>query len=135
MLVSKYGLRKCVIPLALALNVPDLLYVWMSVAQPDTRWLIGSCVGFEQFGYGIGFTAYMLYLIYFCQGEHKTAHYAICTGFMAASLMLPGMIAGWLEDMLGYSTFFVVVTVLCVITFIVSALVKIDPEFGRKKKE
>lgn len=134
-IASRWGLKKMLWPMVCAITLPDLVYVYLAYFQPESLLPINICVFFEQFGYGIGFTAYMLYLIYFCQGEHKTAHYAICTGFMAASLMLPGMIAGWLEDMLGYSTFFVVVTVLCVITFIVSALVKIDPEFGRKKKE
>ena len=134
-IASKWGLKKTLWPLVCAITLPDLVYVYLAYTQPESLLPINICVFFEQFGYGIGFTAYMLYLIYFCQGEHKTAHYAICTGFMAASLMLPGMIAGWLEDMLGYSTFFIVVSVLCVITFVVSALVKIDPEFGVKKKQ
>lgn len=133
-IASKWGLKKTLWPLVCAITLPDLVYVYLAYTQPESLLPINICVFFEQFGYGIGFTAYMLYLIYFCQGEHKTAHYAICTGFMAASLMLPGMIAGWLEDMLGYSTFFIVVSVLCVITFVVSALVKIDPEFGVKKQ-
>ena len=116
-IASKWGLKKTLWPLVCAITLPDLVYVYLAYTQPESLLPINICVFFEQFGYGIGFTAYMLYLIYFCQGEHKTAHYAICTGFMAASLMLPGMIAGWLEDMLGYSTFFIVVSVLCYFVF------------------
>ena len=129
---SKYGLKKVLWPMVCAITLPDLVYVYLSTTQPESLLPINICVFIEQFGYGVGFTAYMLYLIYFCQGEHQTSHYAICTGFMAASLMLPGMIAGWLQETLGYTWFFIIVTLLCAITFIVSALVKINPDFGKK---
>ena len=88
----------------------------------------------EQFGYGFGFTAYMLFLIYFSEGEHKTAHYAICTAFMALGMMLPGMIAGWLQEQLGYEHFFWWVMGCCLITLAVTAFLKIDPAFGRKDR-
>lgn len=90
-LVSRDGFKKWIIPMALAINLPDLLYVWMAAATPDNLLLISICVAIEQLGYGFGFTAYMLYLIYIADGEHKTAHYAIGTGFMALGMMLPGM--------------------------------------------
>lgn len=106
MLVSKYGLKKCVVPLALALNVPDLLYVWMSVTQPDSRWLIGTCVGFEQLGYGLGFTAYMVFMLQSAKGSFATAHYAILTALMAIGMNIPSMLSGWLEEFLGYTDFF-----------------------------
>ena len=109
MLVSKYGLKKCVVPLALALNIPDLLYVWMSVTQPDNRWLIGSCVGFEQFGYGLGFTAYMVFMMQSAKGSFATAHYAILTALMAIGMNIPSMLSGWLQEFLGYTDFFWVV--------------------------
>lgn len=106
MLVSKYGLRKCVIPLALALNVPDLLYVWLSITQPADRWLIGTCVGAEQFGYGLGFTAYMVFMLQSAKGSFATAHYAILTALMAIGMNLPSMLSGWLQEFLGYTDFF-----------------------------
>lgn len=105
-IVSRYGLRRCVIPLALALNVPDLLYVWMSVAQPSNRWLIGSLVGIEQFGYGLGFTAYMVFMLQSSQGRHSTSHYAILTALMAIGMNIPSMLSGWLQEALGYMQFF-----------------------------
>ena len=97
--------------------------------------VVNSCVFIEQFGYGFGFTAYMLYLIYFARGEKSTAVYAICTAFMALGMMLPGMMAGWLTDLIGYSNFFVWVVFSCIITFVVSAMLKIDPSFGKKDYE
>ncbi len=112
MLVSKYGLRKCVVPMALALNIPDLLYVWMSISQPDNRWLIGACVGTEQFGYGLGFTAYMVFMLQSAKGSYATAHYALLTALMAIGMNLPSMLSGWLQEVLGYTDFFWVV-ILC----------------------
>ncbi len=93
--------------MALAINIPDLLYVWMAAATPDNPIFIAICVAIEQLGYGFGFTAYMLYLIYIADGEHKTAHYAIGTGFMALGMMIPGMPAGWIQEHLGYTNFFI----------------------------
>lgn len=132
---SKYGLKKALWPMVCAITLPDLVYIYLAYFQPASLFPINICVFFEQFGYGVGFTAYMLYLIYFCQGEHKTAHYAICTGFMAASLMLPGMVAGWLQELMGYRLFFILVMLLCTLTFAVSAIIKIDPEFGKKHSQ
>lgn len=106
MLVSRFGLKQCVIPLALALNLPDLLYVWMSITQPANRWLIGSLVGIEQFGYGLGFTAYMVYMLQSAQGKYATAHYAIITALMAIGMMVPSALSGFLQEHLGYTSFF-----------------------------
>lgn len=113
MLVSKIGLRRCVVPLALALNVPDLLYVWMSMTQPASRWVIGSLVGIEQLGYGLGFTAYMVYMLQCSQGKYSTSHYAILTALMALGMNIPSMLSGWLQQSLGYTQFF---TVVCLCT-------------------
>jgi len=121
MLVSKYGLRKSVIPLALALNVPDLLYVWMSVTQPDSRWLIGTCVGVEQFGYGLGFTAYMVFMLQSAKGSFATAHYAILTALMAIGMNIPSMLSGWLQEFLGYTDFFWVVIACTIPGILLSA--------------
>ena len=110
--------------------------LWENVlAQDHSLLTVNICIFIEQFGYGFGFTAYMLYLIYFSEGEHKTAHYAICTGFMALGMMLPGMAAGWLQETIGYRHFFVWTIICCAATIGVCAFIKIDPSFGRKKEE
>lgn len=128
------GLKKWLWPMALAITLPDLVFIYLSSALPESLLIINVCVFIEQFGYGFGFTAYMLYLIYFSDGEHKTAHYAICTAFMALGMMLPGMIAGWLQEQLGYINFFWWVMGCCLITLAVTAFLKIDPAFGRKDR-
>lgn len=126
------GLKKWIWPMALAITLPDLVFIYLSSALPESLLVINICVFVEQFGYGFGFTAYMLYLIYFSDGEHKTAHYAICTAFMALGMMLPGMVAGWLQEELGYVNFFWWVMGCCLITLAVTAFLKIDPAFGKK---
>lgn len=136
LLVSRHGFRRWLLPMALAINLPDLLYVWLAIATPDSVWITAVCVAVEQLGYGFGFTAYTLYLIYIAEGEHKTAHYAIGTGFMALGMMLPGMPAGWLQETMGYSTFFAWVC-LCTVPGIAAALLvrkQIEPEFGKIKQ-
>lgn len=128
------GLKKWLWPMALAITLPDLVFIYLSTALPESLLIINVCVFIEQLGYGFGFTAYMLYLIYFSDGEHKTAHYAICTAFMALGMMLPGMAAGWLQEQLGYEYFFWWVMGCCLITLAVTAFLKIDPAFGRKDR-
>jgi PAT family beta-lactamase induction signal transducer AmpG len=130
--VSWKGLRFWLWPMALAINVPDLVYVFLSYAQPENLAVIGACVAVEQFGYGFGFAAYMLYMLYAARGEHRTAHYAICTGFMALSVMLPGMWSGWLQENIGYQNFFWWVIVATIPGFLVTAFIRFDPEFGRR---
>ena len=131
--VSEHGLKRWLWPMVWAISLPDFVYVYLSYVQPESLWPVNLCVFIEQFGYGFGFTAYMLFLIYFADGEHKTAHYAICTAFMALGMMLPGMAAGWLQELMGYQYFFLWIMVCCSITFLVTAYLKIDPEFGKKK--
>ena len=131
---ARWGLKKCMWPMALALTLPCLSFVFLSAFQPDSLWITGVCVSLDQFGYGFGFTAYMLYLIYFSEGEFKTAHYSLCTAFMALSMMLPGMIAGYIQEWVGYIWFFGFVMVCCLVTVAVTFLVKVDPEYGRKKR-
>ena len=133
--ISRGGLKRWLWPMVMAISIPDLVYVYLSYAQPDSLWLINSCVFIEQLGYGFGFTAYMLYLIYFAQGEYPTAHYAISTAFMALGMMLPGMISGYIQESLGYFYFFLWVIICCIVTFIVSAQLKIDENFGKKHKQ
>ena len=129
------GLKRWLWPMVMAITIPDLVYVYLSCALPSSLLIINICIFLEQFGYGFGFSAYMLYLIYYSQGEHKTAHYALCTAFMALSMMIPGLFAGALQEAVGYRAFFVIVVVCCVMTYIVASLLKIDPEFGKKKAE
>ena len=133
--VARGGLKKWLWPMVLSISLPDAVYVYFSYFQDASMLMINTCVFVEQFGYGFGFTAYMLYLIYFSRGERSTAVYAFCTGLMALGMMLPGMMAGWIEEQIGYRGFFSLVMACTVITAIVSALLKIDPSFGRKSAE
>ena len=132
---ARDGLKRWLWPMVLAITLPDLVYVYLSYVMPSDLLVINVCVFIEQFGYGFGFSAYMLYLIYYSQGEHKTAHYALCTAFMALSMMIPGLFAGALQEAVGYPVFFLIVVAACSMTYIVTALLKIDPEFGKKKQE
>jgi PAT family beta-lactamase induction signal transducer AmpG len=129
---AKGGLKKWLWPMAWSMSLTCLTFVYLSYFQDHSLITVNICVFIEQFGYGFGFTAYMLYLIYFSEGEHKTAHYAICTGFMALGMMLPGMAAGWLQEAIGYRHFFVWTMICCAATIAVCAFVKIDPSFGKK---
>ena len=132
---SRRGLKFWIWPMALCITLPHLAFLYLSWFLPENLFLINAAVAIEQFGYGFGFTAYMLYMIYFADGEHKTAHYAICTGFMAMGMMLPGMIAGWLQDLLGYNHFFIWVMICAIPTLAVIPFMKIDKNYGIKKKE
>ena len=132
---SRHGLKHWLWPMVLAITLPDIVYVYLSYAMPSNLFCVSSCIFIEQFGYGFGFTAYMLYLIYYSQGKHKTSHYAICTAFMALSMMLPGLVAGALQEAVGYRMFFIIVIAACSMTFIVTSLLKIDPGFGKKMTE
>ncbi len=132
---SRKGLKYWIWPMALCITLPHLAYLYLSWFTPESMLLINIAVAIEQFGYGFGFTAYMLYLIYFSDGEHKTAHYAICTGFMALGMMLPGMIAGWLQDLLGYNHFFILVMICAIPTLAIIPFMKIDKNYGMKKKK
>ena len=131
---SRWGLKKSLWPMALALTLPCLSFVFLAAFQPSSLPLISTCVALDQFGYGFGFTAYMLYLIYFSEGEFKTAHYSLCTAFMALSMMLPGMVAGYVQEALGYTRFFGFVMLCCLVTVLVTLMLKVDPEYGKKNR-
>ena len=131
--VANKGLRYWLWPMVWSISLPDAVYVYLSHFQHSSLWLVNGCIFVEQFGYGFGFTAYMLYLIYFADGTHKTAHYAICTAFMALGMMLPGMAAGWIQETLGYKLFFIWIMICTLATFAVTSLLKIDPQFGKKE--
>lgn len=127
---SRKGLHFWLWPMALAISLPNLVYVYLSYMQPESLLWINIAVAVEQFGYGFGFTAYMLYMIYISEGEHKTAHYAICTAFMALGMMIPGMAAGWIEELIGYNHFFIWVMICTLPGFAVLPFLKIDRTFG-----
>lgn len=126
------GLKKWLWPMTLSMLLTAATFLYLSFTQTDNLLIINICVFVEQFGYGFGFTAYMLYLIYFSDGKYKTAHYAICTGFMALGMMLPGLFAGWLQEQLGYNHFFIWVMICSIIPLIAVSLLRIDPAFGKK---
>ncbi|MDR3457332.1 MAG: MFS transporter [Verrucomicrobiae bacterium] len=129
---ARFGLKK-VLPFMLAsMYLPKLAFVFLAFTQPDNFLVTCGAVALEQFGYGFGFTAFMLYMLYFADGPHKTAHYAICTGFMALGMMLPGMWSGWVADIVGYKHFFVWVICSAIPGFSLALLLKIDPQFGKK---
>ena len=130
---SKWGLKRSLWPMALSITLPCLSFVFLAVFDVQNVWLISTCVALDQFGYGFGFTAYMLYQIYFAEGEYKTAHYSLCTAFMALSMMLPGMVAGYIQETLGYTRFFIFVMMCCLVTVTVTSTLKINDDFDKKQ--
>ena len=131
---SRVGLKKSLWVMAACMTLPCLTFVYLAIAQPTNIVIITIALCIEQFGYGFGFTAYMLYMMYFSEGEFKTSHYAICTAFMALSMMLPGFVAGYIQEAIGYVNFFWMVMVCCFATLIVTYFVDrtINPEYGKK---
>jgi PAT family beta-lactamase induction signal transducer AmpG len=132
--ISRKGLKFWIWIMVCAVHLPDLVYVYLSQTTTDNFHLINLCVAVEQFGYGFGFTAYTMFMIMVSEGKYKTVHYAISTGIMALGMMLPAMWSGWLQEQLGYQNYFLWVMAATIPGFIVTALVKIDPEFGKKKE-
>ncbi|MFC0135881.1 MFS transporter [Massilia eurypsychrophila] len=130
--ISRLGLKRVLWLMVFSVHIPDLVFVYLASAQPQDLVVVSAFLALEQFGYGFGFTAMMMYMIMVADGEHKTAHYAICTGLMALGMMLPGMVSGRIQEYLGYQNFFIYVCVMTIPAFIMAALVKIDPEFGKK---
>ena len=133
---SRVGLRKALWPMAACMTLPCLTFVYLSIVQPSSLVAISIAVAIEQFGYGFGFTAYMLYMMFFSEGEFKTSHYAICTAFMALSMMLPGFVAGYIQEAIGYVNFFWMVMLCCIATITVTILArrKVDAAYGKKTK-
>lgn len=132
--VPRRGLKFWLFPMLLIIHLPDIAFIYLSQVQPDNLWIVSCFVALEQFGYGFGFTAYMLYMIYVAgEGEHKTAHYAICTGLMALGMMVPGMFSGWLQEIIGYRHFFIWVVFATIPSFIAAYFIPLDGAFGKKK--
>ncbi|MCF7823769.1 MAG: MFS transporter [Candidatus Marinimicrobia bacterium] len=135
LLASRHGLKKWIWWMALAINLPNTVYIYMSFTMPSNLFVINSMIAIEQFGYGFGFTGYMLYMLYVAgQGKHETAHFAITTGFMALGMMIPGMMSGWIQEYLGYQQFFIYVILCTIPSFIALYFIKIKPEFGKKSE-
>ncbi len=133
--ISRIGLKRALWPLVLAMHVPNVAFLILALTHPTNLWVIASALAVEQFGYGLGFTAYLMYMIHVADGPQKTSHYAICTGFMALGMMIPGMWSGWLQDQVGYVNFFIWVLIATVPSFAMAALIKVPDDFGRKKAE
>ena len=133
-LVSRDGMKRWLWPMVCAITLPDVVYIYLSYSLNSNLIVVSSCLFIEQFGYGLGFTVLTLYMLYYSQGKYKTSHYSICTGISYLGLMLPGMLSGYIKDMVGYRVFFIIVMACCAITFAVTAFLKIDPDFGKKDK-
>jgi len=131
-LISRYGLKRMLWPMAVAINAPNVVYVLLAWFQPESQTVIGAALCVEQFGYGLGFAAYLVYMMMVAAGPHQTAHYALCTGFMALGMMLPGMPAGWLQEQIGYVNFFAWVCVATIPSLVMTGLITVDPKFGKK---
>jgi PAT family beta-lactamase induction signal transducer AmpG len=131
--IYRKGLKFCIWIMVCAMHLPNLVFVYISQALPENFYLINLCIAVEQFGYGFGFTAYTMFMIMVSEGEYKTVHYAISTGIMALGMMIPAMASGWLQEQLGYQNYFLWVMTATIPGFIVTALVKIDPKFGKKR--
>ena len=129
---AKYGLKKMLPVMVASMYLPKLAFIFLSFTQPANFLVACGAIAVEQFGYGFGFTAFMLYLLYFADGPHKTAHYALCTGFMALGMMIPGMWSGWVADLVGYQHFFVWVICSTLPGLALALRLKIDPQFGKK---
>ena len=132
LLAARHGLKRWLLWMVIAINLPNAVYIFLSATLPENLVIINLAIGLEQFGYGFGFAAYMLYMLYISNGVHQTAHYAICTGFMALGMMIPGMFSGWLQELIGYQYFFIWVLVATVPSFIVTLLIPLDRSFGKK---
>ncbi|MBH9552632.1 MFS transporter [Inhella sp. 4Y17] len=130
--ISRFGLKRALWPLILAMHVPNVVFLAMAWSQPSNLWIVSSALAVEQFGYGLGFTAYLMVMILVADGPHKTAHYALCTGFMALGMMVPGMWSGWLQDQWGYLWFFAWVLLATLPSFAMTALLSIPEGFGKK---
>ncbi|WP_339709703.1 MFS transporter [uncultured Kriegella sp.] len=131
-LISRDGLKKWMLPMVLSLNLPNVLYAILAMTKTTNIVAVTATVVFEKFGYGFGFAAFLMYLIYIAEGPSKTSHYAIATGFMALGMMLPGMISGYMQQWLGYGGFFVWVVVAALPALLLLKFIKYPADFGKK---
>jgi PAT family beta-lactamase induction signal transducer AmpG len=132
--ISRMGLRRWLWPMTVAVHVPNLAFVYLAATRSSGLATVAIAVAIEQFGYGFGFAAYIMFMVMIAEGAHRTAHYAIATGFMALGMMLPGMASGWIQEKLGYLHFFIWVCCATVPSIILTAFLRIDPAFGRREQ-
>ena len=133
--ISKQGLGKWMLPMILIMHLPILGFVLLAHFHPASVYYVYVVVILEQFGYGFGFAAFMMYLIYVAEGESKTSHYSIATGFMALGMMLPGMLSGYIQQYLGYGNFFIWVFLATIPGIILSRFLIFPKDFGKKEEE
>ncbi|AWX43299.1 Putative transporter AmpG [Flagellimonas maritima] len=134
-LISRDGLKKWMLPMLLALNLPNVLYAILAYTQSTSLFAVVGTVVLEQFGYGFGFAAFLIYLIYISEGISKTSHYAIATGFMALGMMIPGMLSGYIQEWLGYDGFFLWVVIAALPAFFVLRFLEYPADYGKKSNE
>lgn len=132
-LISRDGLGKWMVPMILALNLPNLLYALLAWTNTNSLWAVAGTVILEQFGYGFGFAAFLVFLLFLADGPFKTAHYALATGFMALGMMLPGMISGYIQQWLGYTGFFLWVIAAALPVLLVLRYIQYPADFGKKE--
>ena len=133
-LISRDGLKKWMLPMILSLNLPNVLYALLAYTKTTSVVAVTTTVIFEKFGYGFGFAAFLMYLIYIAEGKSKTSHYAIATGFMALGMMLPGMVSGYIQQWLGYGGFFIWVVVSSLPALLLLKFITYPADFGKKTK-
>ncbi len=131
--ISRLGLKRCLWPMTVAMHIPNLAFVYLAAMHPSGLATVATAIAIEQFGYGFGFTAYIMFMVMIADGPHKTAHYAIATGFMALGMMLPGMASGWIQERLGYLNFFIWVCGATLPSIVLTAFLRIEPAFGRRE--
>lgn len=134
-LISRDGLKKWMLPMVLSLNVPNILYAILAMTETTNIYAVTTTVIFEKFGYGFGFAAFLMYLIYVAEGKSKTSHYAIATGFMALGMMLPGMISGFMQQWLGYGGFFIWVVIAALPAVFLLKFIEYPADFGKKSNK
>ena len=134
-LISRDGLKKWMFPMLLSLNLPNILYAILAITHTTSIYAVVGTVVVEQFGYGFGFAAFLVFLIYVAEGASKTSHYAIATGFMALGMMLPGMLSGYIQEWLGYDGFFIWVVIAAIPAFLLLRFIEYPADYGKKTSE
>lgn len=134
-IISRVGLDRALWPMVIVMHTPNLVFLLLALVPTQDLWLVSAALAVEQFGYGLGFTAYLMFMIVVAEGPHRTAHYAICTGFMALGMMLPGMWSGWLQDRIGYAGFFAWVIISTLPSLVMTALITVPQGFGRRQQD
>jgi len=133
--ISRDGLKKWILPMMLALNLPNLLYALLAITHTTSLYAVVGTVILEQFGYGFGFAAFLIFLIYVAEGISKTSHYAIATGFMALGMMLPGMVSGYVQQWLGYDGFFLWVVLAAIPSLLLLKFIHYPADYGKKTRD